>query len=41
MDELRESGMQTGGPPTFSNRDKQAFAREFEALMGRIKKGSF
>lgn len=40
MDELRESGMQTGGPASFSNRDKQAFACEFEALMGRIKKQS-
>ena len=38
MDELHESGMQTGGPASFSNRDKQAFANEFEALMGRIKK---
>ena len=40
MDELRESGMQMGGPASFSNRDKQAFACEFEALMGRIKKQS-
>jgi uncharacterized protein YaiI (UPF0178 family) len=32
--------MQMGGPASFSNRDKQAFAGEFEVLMGRIKKQS-
>jgi putative DNA methylase len=40
MNELRECGMQTGGPASFSNRDKQAFACAFEALMNRIKKQS-
>ena len=35
MDELRSNGMETGGPASFSPRDKQNFAREFESFMDR------
>ena len=32
MDELRASGVDTGGPPPFSQGDRQAFARQLERL---------
>ncbi len=33
MDEMRGSGIQTGGPPAFSQADRQAFARELDRLL--------
>lgn len=33
MDEMRGSGVQTGGPPVFSQADRQAFARELDRLL--------
>lgn len=35
MDQLRGSGMDLGGPPPFSNRDKQAFANQLDRLLAR------
>jgi len=33
MDELRGSGVNTGGPPTLSKRDRQAFANQLDRLL--------
>jgi len=33
MDELRASGVDTGGPPPFCQGDRQAFARQLERLL--------
>lgn len=33
MDELRQSGVDTGGPSPFSRRDRQAFANQLERLL--------
>jgi uncharacterized protein YaiI (UPF0178 family) len=33
MDELRGSGVRTGGPPGFTARDRHAFASEFERML--------
>ncbi len=38
MDQLRSGGIETGGPPPFTNKDKAAFARSFEAFISRMKK---
>ena len=35
MDELRASGVDTGGPPAFSQGDRQAFARQLERLLAQ------
>ena len=35
MEELRSSGMETGGPPAFSKRDVQAFANALDRLLAR------
>ena len=35
MHELREMGVQTGGPPPFSNRDKQNFANALDRILTR------
>ena len=35
MDELRGSGVQTGGPPTFSQRDRQAFANRLDQFLSQ------
>lgn len=35
MDELRSTGMETGGPPAFSKRDIQAFANALDRLLAR------
>lgn len=35
MDELRASGVDTGGPPPFSQGDRQAFARQLERLLAQ------
>lgn len=37
MDELRSSGVATGGPPALGPRDKQAFANSLDALLTRMK----
>ncbi|MEJ1470368.1 MAG: YaiI/YqxD family protein [Sedimenticola sp.] len=33
MDELRGSGVDTGGPPSFSQADRQAFANQLDRLL--------
>ena len=38
MDQLRSGGVETGGPPPFTNKDKAAFARSFETIITRMKK---
>jgi uncharacterized protein len=35
MDELRQSGVNTGGPSPFSPRDRQAFANQLDRLLTR------
>lgn len=35
MDELRGSGVATGGPPVLSQRDRQAFANSLDAFLAR------
>jgi uncharacterized protein len=35
MDTLRASGIQTGGPPTLSQADRQAFASQLDSLLAR------
>ncbi|MFZ5555241.1 MAG: YaiI/YqxD family protein [Pseudomonadota bacterium] len=39
MDELRSSGVQTGGPPALSNSDRQAFANQLDRLLARRSAG--
>jgi len=39
MNELREGGMMTGGPPEFGKKDRQAFANQLDRiLIGQFKK---
>ena len=38
MDALRASGMETGGPPPFTNRDKQMFANSLDQALAKWKK---
>lgn len=35
MDELRSSGVETGGPASFSSKDKQAFANQLDRFIAR------
>jgi hypothetical protein len=35
MDQLRSSGVETGGPPAFSQADRQAFANQLDRLIAR------
>ncbi len=35
MDELRSGGVDTGGPPAFSQRDRQAFANQLDRFLAR------
>jgi uncharacterized protein YaiI (UPF0178 family) len=35
LDTLRASGIDTGGPPAFSNADRQAFANRLDRLLAR------
>jgi uncharacterized protein YaiI (UPF0178 family) len=35
MDELRASGVDTGGPQAFSNADRHAFANQLERFLGK------
>ncbi|MGL5358390.1 MAG: YaiI/YqxD family protein, partial [Shewanella sp.] len=36
MEELRSAGVQTGGPQTFSQADKQAFANSLDRWLLRV-----
>lgn len=36
MEEMRSSGEQTGGPPPFSNTDKQQFANTLDRLLAKL-----
>ncbi len=36
MDDLRSSGIETGGPASFSAKDKQAFANQLDRLFSRL-----
>lgn len=40
MEELRASGIQTGGPPAISPRDRQSFANELDRFLTRCKQKS-
>jgi uncharacterized protein YaiI (UPF0178 family) len=35
MDELRSSGVETGGPSTFSQGDRKAFANQLDRFLAR------
>ena len=35
MDQLRASGMDTGGPPPFNNKDVQSFANSLDKLLAK------
>ena len=35
MEELRASGVDTGGPPSFSQSDRKAFANQLDTLLAR------
>lgn len=37
MDDLRGQGVQTGGPPPFSTKDRQRFANELDKLLTSLK----
>ena len=39
MDELRSSGVNTGGPPPFSQADRQAFANALDRLLNSLLPG--
>lgn len=39
MDDLRGSGVQTGGPPPFGTKDRQRFANELDRLLTLLRKG--
>lgn len=39
MEELRSSGMETGGPPAFSQSDGRAFARELDRYVQKFQAG--
>lgn len=36
MEELRASGVDTGGPPSFSQADRKAFANQLDTLLSRV-----
>ncbi|MDJ0624238.1 MAG: YaiI/YqxD family protein [Desulfocapsaceae bacterium] len=38
MDSLRSSGVDTGGPPPLTNRDKQTFANSLDQVLAKFKK---
>jgi uncharacterized protein YaiI (UPF0178 family) len=40
MDELRATGVQTGGPPTLNQGDRQAFANELDRFLTRHRQSS-
>lgn len=35
MESLRSSGVETGGPPAFSNRDREAFANQLDRFLAK------
>ncbi|MEO0535323.1 MAG: YaiI/YqxD family protein [Cyanobacteria bacterium P01_A01_bin.123] len=35
MDQLRSSGIETGGPPAFNQRDRQAFANQLDRFLAK------
>ncbi len=37
METLRNSGVETGGPPSFSQSDRQAFANQLDRLLAKTK----
>ncbi len=37
LDELRSGGVETGGPPAFSQRDCQAFANQLDRFLTRLR----
>ena len=39
MDELRSSGVNTGGPPPFGQADRQAFANALDRLLNSLRPG--
>lgn len=39
MEELRRSGVETGGPAAFSSGDRQAFARQLDSWLAKRPKG--
>ncbi|MBW3566876.1 MAG: YaiI/YqxD family protein [Proteobacteria bacterium] len=39
MDQMRASGVQTGGPPALNDRDKQKFANALDAFLARNRPG--
>jgi len=39
MDELRGSGVETGGPKSFGNKEKQKFANELDKILMRAGRG--
>ena len=39
-DELRDQGVDTGGPPTFGKRDRQAFANQLDRLLAGSARGA-
>jgi uncharacterized protein YaiI (UPF0178 family) len=39
LDELRSSGLETGGPPSLNKRDRQAFANQLDKLLTRYGQG--
>ena len=41
MDELRASGVDTGGPPPFNHGDRQAFARELDRILAQQARAEF
>jgi uncharacterized protein YaiI (UPF0178 family) len=40
MDTLRDSGIDTGGPPPLSQRDRQSFANNLDTLLTRYLRNS-
>jgi uncharacterized protein YaiI (UPF0178 family) len=36
MDRLRGAGVQTGGPPAYDQRDRQAFANQLDRLLAGL-----
>jgi len=36
MDSMRGSGVQSGGPPPFSHKDRQAFANQLDRLLAKM-----
>ena len=39
MDELRSSGMDTGGPPSFNQSDRKSFANQLDRLLAQRQEG--